>query len=180
MRLTGLAATLLLVAGACSQVTVETSSLSGGTLVPAAENPSTIALEAAADAVCTDKAWVGIAEPGSFADEADALGVTPGLMSAAVRRRCPGTFYKQLSDAEVGWCGDGLHFGSNLLLVVEAGIDLGIESFSIVEPGLVAKASKASGDLTDYEIELLTAELQTMIESSRFERDWAQACRSTL
>lgn len=72
-----------------------------------------------------------------------------------------------------------MSFGRNFFLVVAAGVELGIESFTVVEPALVAKATDRSAELTDYEIELLTAELQTMSESSRFDRDWAQACRST-
>jgi len=61
---------------------------------------------------------------------------------------------------------------------VGAGVELDIESFSIVESKLVAKAANGV-EMSDYEIELLTAELQTMTESSRFERDWAEACRTT-
>ena len=38
---------------------------------------------------------------------------------------------------------------------------------------------EAFTDRTGITIELLTAGLQTMSESSRFERDWATACRST-
>ena len=45
---------------------------------------------------------------------------------------------------------------------------------------LIAKATTRSAELSDYEVELLTAELQTMAESSRFARDWAEACRSTI
>ena len=62
-------------------------------------------------------------------------------------------------------------------MVIAAGVNLGIESFIVVEGGLVSRAANGI-ELTDYEVELLTAELQTMSESSRFERDWAEACRS--
>ena len=139
---------------------------------------SSDALEAAAGAICADHAWVGIRDDGDFDEQATALEVTPDAVLAAVRRTCPDTVYTPLSRAEVDWCGDGRSFGLNYFKVIAAGVSLGIESFAIVEGGLVSKAANGI-ELTDYEIELLTAELQTMSESSRFERDWAEACRST-
>lgn len=165
--------------GACASVTVETTTLSGGTLAQASDIPTTAAVDELAEEICTQHAWAGIAEPASFTAEAMTIDVAPGPLGLAVRRRCPDTFYEPLSRAEVDWCGTGSNFGQNFFLVVEAGVDLGIESFSIVEPGLIAKASARGAELSDYEVELLTAELQTMSESSRFERDWAEACRST-
>ncbi len=168
----------MLVLAACAEVTVETTTLSGGTLTPPVENPTTAALDELAADVCTEHAWVGLPETTSFDQEAAPLGATSDVVLAAVRRRCPDTLYQPLSRAEVDWCGTGTNFGQNFFMVVEAGVALGIESFTVVEPGLIAKAS-ARGELSDCEIELLTAELQTMSESSRFERDWAEACRST-
>lgn len=140
--------------------------------------PSTAALDAAADEICAAHAWVGLREDAKLETEAAALDATSDVVLSAVRRRCPDTVYEPLSRAEIDWCGDGLSFGRNYFRVIAAGVDLGIESFSIVEAGLVAKAA-AGVELTDYEVELLTAELQTMSESSRFERDWAEACRTT-
>jgi hypothetical protein len=176
-RVLSVVAGLLL--AACAQVTVETTTPSGANLAPPSESPTTAALEEAASEICARHAWIGIREPAPFTDGAAGLGVTPDVLDAAVRRRCADSFYQPLSRAEADWCGDGLGFGRNFFLVVTAGVDLGVESFTIVEPGLVARASRGA-ELTDYEIELLTAELQTMTESSRFERDWATACRATL
>lgn len=168
-----------LVVGACSEVTVETSQLSGGTLLPPVEDTTTAALEQLADTICTQNAWSGITETAIFEEESASLGVSSEAVSSAVHRRCPDTIYEPLSRAEIDWCGTGSNFGQNFFLVVEAGVDLGIESFTIVEPALIAKATSRTTELTDYEVELFTAELQTMSESSRFERDWAAACRST-
>jgi hypothetical protein len=164
--------------GACSEVTVETSQLSGGTLLPSVADP-TSALEALATDICTQHAWTGLRNTTAFDAEAGELGITEDLVANAITRRCPDTVYEPLSRAEVDWCGTGSNFGQNFFRVVQAGVDLGIESFTIVEPGLIAKATSRSAELSDYEVELLTAELQTMSESSRFERDWAEACRST-
>ena len=111
--------------------------------------------------------------------EATTLDVEPAYLTQVVRSTCPDAFYEQLSKAEIDWCGDGFGFGQNFFMVVEAGLDLGIASFTVVEPGLLAKATSRSVELSDYEIELFTAELQTMTESARFERDWAEACRAT-
>ncbi|NNF87288.1 MAG: hypothetical protein HKO63_10485 [Acidimicrobiia bacterium] len=173
-------AILALVLAACAQVTVETTTLSDRSLPPATAGPDPADLEAAATEICTEHGWVGIAEPASFADEAAALGVADDVLAAAVHRRCPESFYEPLAKAEVDWCGDGLGFGQNFFRVVEAGVDLGIESFVVVDAGLISKAAARRVELSDYEVELLTAGLQTMSESSRFERDWAAACRSTL
>ncbi|MDH3606716.1 MAG: hypothetical protein OER12_06945 [Acidimicrobiia bacterium] len=179
--MTRLLAALVLVLGACSSVTVETASLSGD--IPAQPNPpatsNAVATNAAADEICAERVWVGIPEPASFDDEAAALSVEPALLTQAVRTTCPENFYEPLSKAEVDWCGTGLGFGQNFFLVIEAGLDLGIESFTVVERGLLAKAKSRDVELSDYEIELFTAELQIMTESSRFERDWAEACRTT-
>ena len=169
----------LLVVGACSEVTVETSQLSGGTLLPSVEDTTSAALELLATNVCAQYAWTGLPEATVFDAEAADLGVTEDTVANAVRRHCPDTLYQPLSRPEVDWCGTGSNFGQNFFLVVEAGVDLGIESFTIVEPALIAKATSRSAELSDYEVELFTAELQTMSESSRFERDWAEACRST-
>ncbi len=171
-------AVLGLALAACSQVTVETTTLSGGTLAPANESPATAAADAAAPGICNDHSWVGISEPASFADRAADLGLDEAALTRAVRRLCPEIFFEPLSKAEVDWCGDGVSFGQNFFRVVAAGVDLGIESFAVVQPGTISKAA-GRVELTDYEVELLTAGLQTMSESSRFERDWAEACRST-
>ncbi len=179
MQRIGLVLAFLLVLSACAKVTVETTRLSGGTLDLPSSNPTTAALDEAAEGICAEHAWAGIREPGSFEAEAAALGVTAEAVAAAARRHCPEAFYQPLSKAETDWCGDGRGFGNNFFRVVAAGVDLGIASFTIVEPGLLAKASSRNVELTDYEIELFTAELQTMSESSRFDRDWAEACRST-
>lgn len=167
---------LLLILGSCSSVTVETGRLTGTTAV---ENPSTTQVEAAAGEICARHVWVGIPEPAEFLEEATEMSVDPVILTLAVRRQCPNTIYRPLSRAEVDWCGDGLGFGQNFFAVIAEGVDLGIESFTVVEPGLLAKATNRNYELTDYEVELFTAELQTMTESSRFERDWAEACRAT-
>jgi hypothetical protein len=177
-RLAGFLAAVLVVA-ACAEVTVETSQLSGGTLLPPIADSTEAALEALTTDICAQHAWTGLHAETAFDDEAAQLGVTEDTVATAVRRRCPDTLYEPLSRAEVDWCGTGSNFGQNFFRVVEAGVDLGIESFTIVEPGLIAKATSRGAELTDYEVELLTAELQTMSESSRFERDWAEACRTT-
>ena len=169
-----------LLLASCSQVTVETTTLSDRPLPPDKASPATAASEAAAAAICDSYAWTGIAEPAALATEAAAIGVAENTLIGTVRRLCPDTFYEPLSRAEVDWCGDGVSFGQNFFRVVAAGVDLGIESFTVVESGLITKAASRSADLSDYEIELLTAGLQTMSESSRFERDWAAACRSTI
>jgi len=172
-------AILVLALAACAQVTVETTTLSDRALPPAPAGADTAAVDAAAGEICTEHAWVGIAEPVSFADQAAELGFAEDALTAAVRRNCPDTFYEPLTKAEVDWCGDGVSFGQNFFRVVEAGVDLGIESFAVVDPALIARAASRTVELSDYEVELLTAGLQTMSESSRFERDWAAACRST-
>jgi hypothetical protein len=168
-----------LVVGACAEASVETSQMSGGTLLPSVEGSTASTLEALATDICAQNAWTGLPEATVFEAEAADLGITEDLIASAVRRRCPDTLYVSLSRAEVDWCGNGSNFGQNFFRVVEAGVDLGIESFTIVEPALISKATSRSAELSDYEVELLTAELQTMSESSRFERDWAEACRST-
>jgi hypothetical protein len=169
-----------LVLGACADVTVDTSPPSDGTPLPSVEGSTASALEALATDICSQYAWTGLPAATVFEAEAADLGITEDLVASAVRRRCPDTLYDPLSRAEVDWCGTGSNFGQNFFRVVEAGVDLGIESFTIVEPALIGKATSRSVELSDYEVELLTAELQTMSESSRFERDWAEACRSTL
>lgn len=167
---------VLLLLGACASTTVEFEPLA----TPLPDDTAGVEeLAGIAADLCLRHAWVGIAEPGLFPAEAAELGVEPARLTHAVRAECPDTFYEPLSKAEVDWCGDGRGFGQNFFLVIEAGLDLGIESFTVVEPGLLAKARSRSAELDDYEVELLTAELQTMTESSRFERDWAAACRST-
>ena len=167
---------LMLVVAACAQVSVQTTTLSSGSLP---ESPQTSKVDGSAAEICSEHAWVGIAEPAEFTAEAGRLSVEPDVLIRAVRAACPETFYQPLSRAEVDWCGDGKGFGQNFFRVVQAGVGLGIESFSIIESGLVAKATNRNYDLSDYEVELLTAELQTMSESTRFERDWATACRDT-
>ena len=174
--MTRLLAALVLVLGACSSVTVETTTLSGS--VPPVTTATT-EVDSTAQDICQERVWVGIPEPGLFPAEADNLSVEPAFLTQAVRSRCPDTFYEPLTKAEVDWCGDGFGFGQNFFMVIGAGLDLGIESFTVVEAGLLAKATSRSAELSDYEIELFTAELQTMTESSRFERDWAEACRAT-
>jgi hypothetical protein len=179
MRLLAVTIATALLVGACSEVTVETSQLSGGTLLPSLGEPTAAALDEVAAEVCAQHAWTGLPATTAFKAEAADLGVTEDVVASAVRRHCPDTLYQPLERAEVDWCGTGSNFGQNFFRVVEAGVDLGIESFTIVEPALIAKATSRSAELTDYEVELLTAELQTMSESSRFERDWAEACRAT-
>lgn len=168
-----------LLLGACAQVTVETTTLSGGSMAVPSEDPAASRVRETAGRICEEHAWIGIEEPASFGEAAAEIEVEPAVVAAAVRRECPESFYQPLSRSEADWCGEGMSFGRNFFLVVAAGVELGIESFTVVEPALVAKATDRSAELTDYEIELLTAELQTMSESSRFDRDWAQACRST-
>jgi hypothetical protein len=140
--------------------------------------PPTADLEAAAQGVCTEHSWVGVRDGSHFSAQAAQFDMSSEQFFAAVRRQCPDTVYRPLSQAEVAWCGDGRGFGQNYFRVVAAGVDLDIESFSIVEAKLIARAANGI-ELSDYEVELLTAELQTMTESSRFERDWAEACRTT-
>lgn len=138
----------------------------------------TSAVEDTAEEICRDHAWTGIRAGVVFTVEADAIGISGDVLTGAVRRACPGSWYEPLSQAEIDWCGDGLGFGRNFFTVVGAGVEAGVESFTVVDPALVSKAA-AGRELTDYEIELLTAGLQTMTESSRFDRDWAAACRLT-
>ena len=166
---------LMAVLAACGS---EPAARPASTTLPAASSPSTDRLAAVAETICLDNAWIGIREDTSFAGPAAELDVASDDVLAAVRRHCPETVYVPLSKAEIDWCGDGLSFGQNYFKVIEAGIGLGVESFVVVEGGLVSRAANGV-ELTGYEIELLTAELQTMSESSRFERDWAEACRST-
>jgi hypothetical protein len=168
------AALLWLVAACGSQPAAAPSS----TTLLAAPSPSTAELDAAADEICRGNSWTGIRDGASFAEEAAVLAVSSDVVLSAVRRACPDALFTPLSQAEVDWCGDGRSFGQNYFKVIAAGVDQGIESFAIVEADLIAKAANGI-ELTDYEIELLTAELQTMSESSRFERDWAEACRTT-
>ena len=175
-----LAAILGFVLAACTQVTVETTTLTDRSLPPAEIGPATNAAAIAAPAICDESAWTGIAEPATLAEQAAELGIADEVLVSAVRRACPEVFYEPLSRAEMDWCGDGVSFGQNFFRVVAAGVDLDIESFVVVDAGLISKAANRSTELTDYEIELLTAGLQTMAESSRFDRDWAAACRSTI
>jgi hypothetical protein len=174
-----LIAALCLVFTACTQVTVETTTLSDRALPPADAATTGLAAEEAAAGICEANAWAGMPEPATFAGPASELDVDEEALAAAVRRRCPDLFYEPLSRAEIDWCGDGVSFGQNFFRVVQAGVDLGIQSFAVVDPGLISKAAGRTAELSDYDIELLTAGLQTMAESSRFERDWAEACRST-
>ena len=138
----------------------------------------TSAVDDTAGEICRQHAWTGIRAGVEFTVEADTLGIAGDVLTGAVRRTCPDTWYEPLSQAEIDWCGDGLGFGRNFFTVVAAGVEGGVESFTVVDPGLVSKAA-AGRELSDYEIELLTAGLQTMSESSRFDRDWAAACRLT-
>ncbi|MGI9649511.1 MAG: hypothetical protein ACR2OI_13445 [Acidimicrobiia bacterium] len=176
MRKTALAAAVILVLAACGGS--ETPGAEPAPSSTAAALPSTGDLEAAATELCTAAGWVGIREGTGFASEAGLLDVSEDALWAAVRRQCPDTVYRPLTQAEVDWCGDGLGFGQNYFRVIAAGVEYDIESFSIVEATLVNRAANGL-ELSDYEVELLTAELQTMAESSRFERDWAEACRTT-
>jgi len=176
MRTTALAAAVLLVLAACGGG--ETPAAPPAPSSSLAALPGTAELDAAAQEVCTDHSWVGVREGSTFSAQADELGISNDAFLAAVRRQCPDTVYRPLSQAEIDWCGDGHGYGQNYFRVVGAGVELDIESFSIVESKLVAKAANGV-EMSDYEIELLTAELQTMTESSRFERDWAEACRTT-
>ncbi len=169
---------LIVVLGLLTACASQPAALPSSTTPPAAPVPSTADLDAAAGRLCRDHAWTGISDSTSFDAEAAALDVSADVILSAVRRACPDTLYTPLSKAEVDWCGDGRSFGQNYFKVIAAGVDLGVESFVIVEGPLVSKAANGI-ELSDYEIEILTAELQTMSESSRFERDWAQACRST-
>ncbi|MDH3540428.1 MAG: hypothetical protein OEP52_10555 [Acidimicrobiia bacterium] len=179
MRRIAVTVAAALVLGACAEVTVETSQLSSGTLLPSVADSTTGALEDLAADICRRHAWTGLPASTAFDAEAADLKVAEDVVASAVRRRCPDTIYEPLSRAEVDWCGTGTNFGQNFFRVVAAGVDLGIESFTIVEPALIAKVATRSAELSDYEVELLTAELQTMSESSRFARDWAEACRAT-
>ena len=176
MRTSALAAAVLVFLAACGGS--ETSAAQPAPSSTPASLPSTGDLEAAADELCTASAWVGIREGTGFASEAAQLEISEDVLFAAIRRRCPDTVYRPLSRAEVDWCGDGQGFGQNYFRVIAAGVEFDIESFSIVEANLVARAANGI-EMSDYEIELLSAELQTMAESSRFERDWAEACRTT-
>jgi len=174
-----LTAVLALVLAACTQVKVETTTLTDRSLPPAEVGPSSNSAAIAAPAICDENVWTGIAEPATLAEQAGELGIADEVLVAAVRRACPDVFYEPLSRAEMDWCGDGVSFGQNFFRVVAAGVDLDIESFVVVDPGLISKAANRSTELTDYEIEILTAGLQTMSESARFDRDWAAACRAT-
>ena len=172
-----LAALCAVLAGCGSSAAASPTTTPSTTEIPVS-NPSTTELDDAADQICRDSFWTGVPEDSEFATETAALGVSTDVVRSAVRRTCPENLYRPLAKAEVDWCGDGRSFGQNYFKVVAAGVELGIESFTIVEAALVSKAANGI-ELSDYEVELLTAELQTMSESSRFERDWAEACRTT-
>ncbi len=64
--------------------------------------------------------------------------------------------------------------------MVESGVALDLPSFSVVDLPLLRKAKRYGADLSDYEIELFTAEIVSMAATSGFTRDWAAACRATL
>lgn len=146
--------------------------------VAVAPSPSTAALDAAAAEVCQTHAWSGLRADARLTEYLPTAEVSADVLASAIRRTCPDVVYEPLSRAETDWCGDGMSFGRNYFKVIAAGVDLGIESFAVVEAGLVSKAANGV-ELSDYEVELLTAALQTMSESTRFERDWAAACRTT-
>lgn len=176
MRKTALAAAVFLVLAACGSG--ETPLVEPTTSSASVSLPSTGELEAAAAELCTAGSWVGIREGTSLASEAAGLDVSEDVLFSAIRRHCPDTVYRPLTRAEIDWCGDGTGFGHNYFKVIAAGVEFDIESFSIVEATLIRRAANGL-ELSDYDVELLTAELQTMTESSRFERDWAEACRTT-
>lgn len=132
--------------------------------------------------LCAAGTWTGIADT-SFQAELDARpieGVTAAALSAEVHATCPDSVYTPLSQAEIDWCGDGVDFSVNFFSVVEAGIELGLPSFRMVEGDLLAKVTRRGSNPSEYELELITLELETMISTSGFTRDWAAACRSTL
>jgi hypothetical protein len=178
MRRTALAAAVFLVLAACGSGEAPLAQPTTSSSAATASLPSTDELETAAVGLCTAGAWVGIREGTSLASEAAGLDVPEDVLFSAIRRQCPDTVYRPLSQAEIDWCGDGTGFGHNYFTVIAAGVEFDIESFSIVEANLITRAANGL-ELSDYEVELLTAELQTMTESSRFERDWAEACRTT-
>ena len=169
---------LLALIGVLAACGSQTAAVPASTTLPATPSPSTAELDALAEEICTEHAWIGIRDDADFSAQAATLEATSDAVLSAIRRGCPDTVYTPLTRAEIDWCGDGRSFGQNYFKVIAAGVRLGIESFAIVEGGLVSRAANGV-ELTDYEIELLTAELQTMSESSRFERDWAEACRTT-
>lgn len=176
-----LALSLVVLAAACggSSTSPTTEALPSVSITTIAQ-PSAIDVRAAD--LCAAGAWTGIAET-SFQAELDARpidGVTAAVLSHAVRATCPDSVYTPLSQAEIDWCGNGIDFSVNFFNVVEAGIDLGLPSFRMVEAGLLAKVTRRGSDPSEYELELIAAELETMVSTSGFARDWAAACRSTL
>ncbi len=74
----------------------------------------------------------------------------------------------------------GGNTGDGGFRVVEAGVELDLPSFSVVDLPLLRKAKQVGADLSDYEVELFTAEIVSMAATSGFSRDWAVACRETL
>lgn len=163
----------------------------GSAPIPSAAVPTvTIAAEAAnpavqerAEEICRAAVWTGIDSRTSFQEEFDANlipGATRADLSEAVNARCPDAFYDALNPAELEWCGSGRVLSRNFFNVVESGVALELPSFSVVDMPLLRKAKRIGADLSDYEIELFTAEIVSMAATSGFTRDWAAACRATL
>ena len=142
-----------------------------------------LAVEELAESMCRAAVWSGIERGVSFQSELDAAripGATEGELVDAVYRQCSDAFYDSLSSAELDWCGSGRVLSRNFFLVVEAGVELDLPSFSVVDLPLLRKAKQVGADLSDYEVELFTAEIVSMAATSGFSRDWAAACRATL
>lgn len=171
---------LAVLASACggSEAAPTTEALPSVSTTTAAD---TSALDNRAIELCASGAWTGIADT-LFQAELDARpieGATAAVLERAVRSVCPDSIYTPLSQAEIDWCGDGVNFSVNFFKVVEAGIDLGLPSFRMVEPDLLSKVTRPGSQPSEYELELISLELESMTGTSGFARDWAAACRST-
>jgi hypothetical protein len=142
-----------------------------------------LAVEELAASMCRAAVWSGIERGVSFQSELDAApipGATEIELADAVYRQCYDAFYDSLNPAELDWCGSGRVLSRNFFRVVEAGVELDLPSFSVVDLPLLRKAKQVGADLSDYEIELFTVEITSMAATSGFSRDWAAACRATL
>ena len=149
-------------------------------LPPVTPSPAPTLVDLAAEAaagVCHQGTWTGIPTD-SFEELADGGDYSAGALHGAVITRCPNLVYGPLSDAETTWCGNGYEISRNYFNVIEAGIELELPSFSVVDASLLAKA-KARKQLSEYEFDLLNAELEAMSKAPGFDWDWSRACRST-
>ena len=177
------ALSLALVAAACGAVDSAPARAGPASAPSITVDAIDSAVQKLAEDVCRAAVWTGIDSRISFQDELGANpipGATAADLAEAVDARCSDAFYDALNAAELDWCGSGEVLSRNFFNVAESGVALNLPSFSVVDMPLLRKAKRVGADLTDYEIELFTAEIVSMAATSGFARDWAAACRATL